>query len=341
MSASMKRALLFVAVLLTAWIVPAIAADTPAAAPAPATPATSAPATPAPTDSTAPAPATSTPAESAPAAAPGASAAPNTTPDTIGRAIDEQIGFQPAATDHAQRIHEFHNLLLVVITIVAVFVMALLLWVIVRYNARVNPKPSTFSHNMLVEVIWTIVPVIILVLIFFPSLRVLYDGDVVPKADMTIKAIGHQWNWSYEYPDNGNFTFLSEMLSDDKAKAAGEPRLLGATTHVVVPVNKVVRVIVTSQDVIHSWAMPAFGVKMDAVPGRLNETWFKANREGTFYGQCSELCGVNHAFMPIEIEVVSQERFDQWVAETKTKPDIYQYSETEGAPASSVASAQH
>ena len=334
----MKRALMFVAVLLAAWIMPAFAADDPPAAAAPATSTSeSAPATPAPaTDSAAPA-ATSTaaPAETAP------SGVTNTDPATIGRAVPDQIGFQPAATDHAQAIHDFHNLLLVIITIVAAFVTALLLWVIVRYNARVNPKPSNFSHNTLVEVIWTVVPVVILVLIFIPSMHVLYEGDVVPKADLTIKAVGHQWNWSYEYPDNGNFSFLSEMLSEDKAKAAGEPRLLGATTHVVVPVNKVVRVIVTSQDVIHSWAMPAFGVKMDAVPGRLNETWFKANREGTFYGQCSELCGVNHAFMPIEVEVVSQERFEQWLAETKTKPDTYQYSETEGTPASSVASAQH
>ncbi|MBI1211923.1 MAG: cytochrome c oxidase subunit II [Alphaproteobacteria bacterium] len=325
---------MFIAVLLAAWIAPALAADDPTTAPVQPTSTTeSAPAASSPADSATP-PATAS-AESVPPAA------PNTDPDTIGRAVDEEIGFQPAATDHAETIHGFHNLLLVIITGVAAFVTVLLLWVMVRYNARVNPKPSTFSHNTLIEVIWTIVPVVILVVIFIPSMNVLYEGDVVPKADLTIKAIGHQWNWSYEYPDNGNFSFLSEMLSDDKAKAAGEPRLLGATTHVVVPVGKVVRVIVTSQDVIHSWAVPAFGVKMDAVPGRLNETWFKANREGIFYGQCSELCGVNHAFMPIEVEVVSQDRFEQWLAETKTKPDTYQYSETEVAPAASVASAQH
>jgi cytochrome c oxidase subunit 2 len=309
MSASLKRGLIFVALLLLALVAPAMAADAPAAATPPATAATQ-------------------PAEA--------------TQPPVQREFGQpgEINFQPAATDHAQAIHDFHNLLLVIITIVAVFVMALLLWVMIRYNARVNPKPSTFSHNTLVEVVWTVVPVVILVVIFIPSMHVLYEGDVVPKADMTIKAVGHQWNWSYEYPDNGNFSFLSEMLSEEKAAAAGDPRLLGATTHVVVPVGKVVRVIVTSQDVIHSWAMPAFGVKMDAVPGRLNETWFKANREGIFYGQCSELCGVNHAFMPIEVEVVSQERFDQWVVETKTKPDIYQYSETDGAPAAPVASAQ-
>lgn len=329
MSASLKHALMFVALLLAALAAPASAQP----APEPAAPVTTAPATPpsAPAETTPPAEAT------APAAVTADS--PESL-EQVGQPVPEQINFQPAATDHAQAIHDFHNLLLVIITIVAAFVMALLLWVMVRYNARANPRPSTVSHNTLIEVIWTVVPVVILVFIFIPSMRVLYQGDVVPKADMTIKAIGHQWNWSYEYPDNGNFSFLSEMLSAEKAKEAGKPRLLGATTQVVVPVGKVVRVIVTSQDVIHSWAVPAFGVKMDAVPGRLNETWFKANREGIFYGQCSELCGVNHAFMPIEVHVVSQERFTAWLAETKTKPDIYQYSEVEGTPASSVASAQ-
>jgi len=239
--------------------------------------------------------------------------------DHPGYALPGEMDFQPAATDHAQAIHDFHNLLLVIITIVTAFVMGLLLWVMIRYNARANPKPSNFSHNTLVEVIWTAVPVVILVLIFIPSMRVLYEGDVIPPADMTVKAIGHQWNWSYEYPDQGNFTFESLPLSDEQNKKSGEPRLLGVTNRVFVPVGKVVRVIVTSQDVIHSWTVPAFGVKVDAVPGRLNELWFKANREGVFYGQCSELCGVNHAFMPIAVEVVSQERFDQWVAEAKTK----------------------
>ena len=239
--------------------------------------------------------------------------------ETPGYAVPGEINFQTPATEHAAAIQSFHVLLLVIITIVTAFVMALLLWVIVRYNARMNPKPSTFSHNMIVEVIWTVVPVVILVIIFLPSMRVLYEGDVVPPADMTIKAIGHQWNWSYEYPDQGNFTFLAKMLDDDKAKAANEPRLLAVDNRVVVPIGKVVRVIVTADDVIHSWAVPAFGVKMDAVPGRLNETWFKAIKEGVFYGECSELCGVDHSHMPIAVEVVSQERFDQWIAEAKTK----------------------
>lgn len=246
-----------------------------------------------------------------------------------GYAVDKQIGLMPAATEHMQDIHEFHNLLLVIITGITLFVLGLLLWVMVRYNARVNPKPATWSHNTLVEIIWTVLPIVILVVIAIPSFRYLYIGEVVPeKVDLTVKAIGHQWYWSYEYPDHGNFTFDALMLDDEKAKAAGEPRLLAVDNRVVVPVGKVVRVIVTAKDVIHSWTIPAFGAKIDAVPGKLNETWFKAEREGVFYGQCSELCGSRHAFMPIAVEVVSQERFDQWVAEAKTK-----FAATDSAPA--------
>jgi cytochrome c oxidase subunit 2 len=235
-------------------------------------------------------------------------------------ALPGQIDLMPAATDHMEQVHIFHNLLLVIITIISVFVLGLLLWVMVRYNARVNPKPATWSHNTLIEVVWTIIPVVILGLIVVPSIRLLYAGDVVPSNyDVTVKAIGHQWNWSYEYPDLGVGIELAEMLTDEEAQKRGEPRLLGVSERVFVPVNKVVRVIVTSTDVIHSWTIPAFGAKIDAVPGKLNETWFKANREGVFYGQCSELCGARHAFMPIAVEVVSQERFDQWVEETKKK----------------------
>ncbi len=220
----------------------------------------------------------------------------------------------PAATQHMQDIHDFHNLLLVIITLISVFVLGLLLWVMGRYNARANPKPANWSHNTLIEIIWTIVPIIILVLIAIPSFRLLYAGEVIPpNVDMTIKATGHQWYWSYEYPDHGGFTFDALMLSDADAAKAGEPRLLGVDNRVVVPVGKTVRVIVTGADVIHSWTIPAFGAKIDAVPGKLNETWFRAEREGVFYGQCSELCGAKHAFMPIAVEVVSQERFDQWI----------------------------
>ena len=236
-------------------------------------------------------------------------------------AVDKQVNLMAPATDHMQNIHDFHDLLLVIITGITLFVLGLLLWVMVRYNAKANPKPATWSHNTMIEVVWTLVPVIILAFIGVQSIRLLYEGEVVPdNPDLTVKAIGHQWNWSYEYPDQGVDIELSEMATDEEAKAAGEPRLLAVKEggRVVVPVNKVVRVIVTSSDVIHSWAMPAFGVKIDAVPGRLNETWFKANREGVFYGQCSELCGSRHAYMPIAVEVVSQEKFDEWVGKKKS-----------------------
>jgi len=249
-------------------------------------------------------------------------------PTEGGYAVPRQIDLMPAATQHMQEIHDFHNLLLVIITVISAFVLGLLLWVMVRYNARVNPKPASWSHNTLIEVVWTIVPVIILGLIAVPSIRLLYKGDVVPaNVDLTVKAIGHQWYWSYEYPDHGNFTFDALMLKDADAAKAGEPRLLAVDNRVVVPIGKTVRMIVTSQDVIHAWTIPAFGAKIDAVPGKLLETWFKPEREGTFYGQCSELCGSRHAFMPIAVDVVSQERFDQWVAEAKTK-----FAKSDSAP---------
>ena len=235
-------------------------------------------------------------------------------------AVPQQIDLMPAATAHMQEIHNFHNLLLVIITVISAFVLGLLLWVMLRYNARANPKPATWSHNTLIEVIWTVVPVVILGLIVVPSFRLLYAGEVIPpNVDLTVKAIGHQWNWSYEYPDHEIEIDVADIATDEEAAAQGEPRLLAVKEgqKVVVPVNKVVRVIVTSTDVIHAWTVPAFGVKIDAVPGKLNEIWFKVEREGVFYGQCSELCGAKHAFMPIAVEVVSQERFDQWVAEKK------------------------
>jgi cytochrome c oxidase subunit II len=235
-------------------------------------------------------------------------------------AVDGQFDLPPAATAHMQEIIDFHNLLVVITAGITAFVLGLLLWVMVRYNARMNPKPAMWSHNTLIEIIWTVVPIVILVLISIKSFRLLQEGEIVPpNVDLTVKAIGHQWYWTYEYPDHGGFTFDALMLSDADAKKAGEPRLLGVDNRVIVPVGKTVRVIVTSQDVIHAWTIPAFGSKIDAVPGKLNETWFKAEREGVFYGQCSELCGAKHAYMPIAVEVVSQERFDQWVEEAKKK----------------------
>jgi cytochrome c oxidase subunit 2 len=230
-----------------------------------------------------------------------------------------QLGLQEAATERMTRIVDLHNFVLWIITAICLFVLGLLVWIMVRYNASANPTPTATTHNTTLEVLWTVIPVAILVAIAIPSFRLLYYEDVIPPADITIKAIGKQWYWSYEYPDNGNFTFDALMLADRVAAQQGVPRLLGTNNHVIVPVNKTVRILTTGADVIHAWTIPAFGVKIDAVPGKINQTWFNATREGTFYGECSELCGARHAFMPITVEVVSQERFDQWVEEAKTK----------------------
>ena len=229
-----------------------------------------------------------------------------------------QLGFQPAASPVMQRIESFHTGVLYIVTLICLFVFALLLWVIIRYNHRANPVPGKTTHHTLLEVAWTIIPVVILVVIAIPSFKLLYYEADTPPPALTIKAIGHQWYWSYQYP-KGNFQFDSVGLSDADALKKGEPRLLGVDNVVVVPVNSVVRVLTTGSDVIHSWAVPAFGVKMDAVPGRLNETWFKALYQGTFYGQCSELCGARHAYMPIEVNVVSQDAFNAWLATAKKK----------------------
>jgi cytochrome c oxidase subunit 2 len=230
-----------------------------------------------------------------------------------------EMNLQPAVTPVMEQIESFHSELVVLITIISLFVLGLILWVLVRYNQRANPVPSKTHHNTLIEVIWTVVPVIILVLIAIPSFKLLYFEADMPKPDLTIKAIGKQWYWTYEYPGKAGFTFDSLGLSDDAAKKADEPRLLGVDNAIEVPVNAVVHIETTGADVIHSWAVPAFGVKMDAVPGRINNTWFKATKVGTYYGECSELCGARHAYMPIEVKVVSQAEFDQWVAAGKKK----------------------
>ncbi|MGL9622174.1 cytochrome c oxidase subunit II [Bradyrhizobium sp. U531] len=207
----------------------------------------------------------------------------------------------------------FHNFLFVLITLITLFVLALLVIVVLKFNAKANPVPSRTTHNTLIEVAWTLVPVLILVGISVPSFRLLFLELDVPKADLTIKATGKQWYWSYAYPDNGKFEFDSLMAQDK------QPRLLGVDNELVVPVNKVIRVQVTGADVIHAFALPAFGVKIDAIPGRLNETWFKATKVGMFYGQCSELCGKDHAFMPIAIRVVEDKDFAAWVETAKKK----------------------
>ena len=227
-----------------------------------------------------------------------------------------QLGLQEAATPLMRSIDDLHDILLVIVTLITLFVLALLLYVIWRFRESKNPTPTRTTHNTVVEVLWTVIPVVILVLIAIPSFKLLYYSDTLPKADMTVKAIGHQWYWTYEYPDHGDFSFDATILTDDELKP-GQPRLLSVDNRVVVPVDKVVRVQVTADDVLHAWAMPAFGVKVDAVPGRLNEVWFKAERTGVYYGQCSELCGVNHGFMPIRVDVVTLPEFNAWVANAK------------------------
>jgi cytochrome c oxidase subunit II len=231
----------------------------------------------------------------------------------LGQPAAWEWTLQQSASPVMDNIVWFHNFLFVLITLITLFVLALLVIVVVKFNASANPVPSRTTHNTLIEVAWTLVPVLILVGISVPSFRLLFLELDVPKADLTIKATGKQWYWSYAYPDNGKFEFDS-LLAQDK-----QPRLLGVDNEMVVPVNKVIRVQVTGADVIHAFAMPAFGVKIDAIPGRLNETWFKATKTGMFYGQCSELCGKDHAFMPIAIRVVEDQEFASWVETAKKK----------------------
>jgi len=230
----------------------------------------------------------------------------------LGQPTPWQLGLQDAASPVMADIISFHNFVLWIITAITAFVLILLVIIVVRFNARANPTPSRTTHNTLLEVTWTIVPVIILVLIAVPSFRLLFLQLDEPKPDLTVKATGKQWYWSYSYPDNGNFEFNSVIVADKNLKP-DQPRLLTVDNEMVVPVNKIVHVLVTGADVIHSFAVPSFGIKIDAVPGRLNETWFKATREGMYYGQCSELCGKNHAFMPIAVHVVSEQEFTTWV----------------------------
>ena len=243
----------------------------------------------------------------------------------LGQPAPWEYKLQEAASPVMEDITSFHNFLTVLITIITLFVLALLVIVVMKFNAKTNPVPSKTTHNTLIEVAWTLIPVLILVGIAVPSFRLLFLELDIPKADLTIKATGKQWYWSYAYPDNGKFEFDS-LLAQDKT-----PRLLGVDNEMVVPVNKVVRIQTTGADVIHSFAVPAFGIKIDSVPGRLNETWFKATKTGMFYGQCSELCGKDHAFMPIAVRVVNDQEFASWVEAAKKK-----YAAN---PANSLASA--
>ena len=233
--------------------------------------------------------------------------------EVMGQPAPWEYKLQEAATPVMENIIWFHNFLLWLIIAITLFVLALLIIVVVKFNHKANPVPSKTTHNTLIEVAWTLVPVLILVAVAVPSFRLLFLELDIPKADLTVKATGKQWYWSYSYPDNGPFEFDS-LLAADK-----QPRLLGVDNEMVVPVNKVVRVQTTGADVIHSFAVPSFGIKIDSVPGRLNETWFKATKVGMYYGQCSELCGKDHAFMPIAIRVVEDQEFTAWLETAKKK----------------------
>jgi cytochrome c oxidase subunit 2 len=229
-----------------------------------------------------------------------------------------QIDFQTAVTPIMEAIHGFHTFVTIIAAVITAFVLLLLLIVMVRFNERANPNPSRTTHNTALEVAWTVIPALILVVIAVPSFRLLFDQLDIPKSDLTVKATGTaQWTWTYEYPDQG-FQFDSTMIPDKDLKA-GQLRLLAVDNEMVVPVNKTVRMQVTAEGIIHAFAVPSFGIKIDAIPGRLNETWFRATREGMYYGQCSELCGRNHAFMPIAVRVVNEQQFNAWLADAKKK----------------------
>ena len=229
-----------------------------------------------------------------------------------------QLGFQDPASGGMRDIVNFHNnLLLPIIIAISVFVLFLMVYASIRFRASKNPVPSKTTHNVSVEILWTLIPCLILIVMAVPSFKILYKQDTIPKADVTVKAIGYQWYWGYEYPDE-NIIFESYMVETKDLKK-NQPRLLTVDNEVVVPVNKVVKVLITANDVLHAWALPSFGVKRDAVPGRINETWFKAEKVGTYYGQCSELCGIKHAFMPITVRVVSEENYAEWLAGAKIK----------------------
>lgn len=261
-----------------------------------------------------------------------------------GKAEDWQTGFQPAATEVMERITDFHNELLVISGAIVFFVFALMLIIILKFNRKANPVPSKVTHNTLLEVVWSVIPILILFYIGFQSIPLLFYQDTIPESDLVIKVTGHQWRWTYEYPDHGGLEFDGSLIpnrlydseltpkdTQDRADALEELRqflgrseapeiyrLLDTYTRVVVPVNKNVKVLVTADDVVHSWAIPSFGIKIDAVPGRLNETWFNAREIGTYYGQCSELCGKDHAYMPIVVEVVSEPDFEAWLGRART-----------------------
>ncbi len=320
-------------------------AQAPAAANAAAPAATIAAPAPAPVAAPAPLPGAGNEAAAAPAAANAATpAAPPSLAPTPGIGQpDGRWGLQEQVTPIGQEAAWFHDkILMPLIIAISVFVLLLLLWVIIRYRRSANPTPSRNTHNTMLEVVWTLVPVLILVVIAVPSIRLLAHQYDPPRADLTVKVIGNQWYWDYEYPDNG-VNLTSRILPDAEAARRGEPRQLGVDRRMVVPVGAVVKLIVTSNDVIHAFGVPAFWVKIDAVPGRLNETWFRADREGVYYGVCYELCGAQHGYMPIAVEVVSRDRFNQWVLSQGGHPaapgGAAEGNATAAAPAPAAAAA--
>lgn len=257
----------------------------------------------------------------------------------LGQPDNWQIGLQQAATPVMDNIISFHDFLLYVITAIAGFVLVLLVIIAWKFNANANPTPSRTTHNTALEVAWTLIPVLILVAIAVPSFRLLFYQLNTPPADLTVKATGRQWYWTYTYPDNGKFEFDSVLVRDVTKLRPDQPRLLGVDNELVVPVNKTVRVLTIGADVIHAFAVPSFGIKIDAIPGRINETWFRATREGIYYGQCSELCGKDHAYMPIAVRVMSEEAFNNWVEEAKKNPR-WQADQRDGSRALAAVASQ-
>lgn len=229
-----------------------------------------------------------------------------------------QMGFQEPVTDVMDDIVWFHRLSMYILSGIVFFVIFLITYVCLRFNAKSNPVPAKFKDNLTLEIIWTIIPVIILIILAIPSFKILYHAEHIPKCDFTVKVVGRQWYWSYQYPDHGNFAFDSYIIPDNELKE-NQLRLLSVDNNIVIPVDTSVRILITSSDVIHSWTIPAFGRKIDAVPGKVNETWIKVKKTGIYYGQCSELCGVNHAFMPIAVEVVTKEEFVEWIKKSQTR----------------------
>lgn len=257
--------------------------------------------------------------------------------DALALPQNWQLGMQAAASPNAEHIHDFHHMMMYIISGITLFVFLLLVWVVVRYNAKANPKPANFTHNVFIEVIWTVIPVIILIVIAIPSFKMLYYNDRIENPEMTLKVTGRQWYWDYEYPDHGGIAFSSYMIPDAKInKEKGEQRLLSTDTKVVLPIDTNIQILMTAGDVIHSWAVPALGVKVDAIPGRLNETWVRIEKPGIYYGQCSELCGKDHAYMPIEIHAVTKEEFENWLVTAKEEfaslsPNIFIHNTTQFA----------